>query len=345
MSREQIPRNGDKLHRVDAEDVQRVAADGLQALCDGAGEAVEPHEQADEQKAGGGIQQDAQRAQGPLAHGNAVGALGKQSSHSGQSCAAQQDVQGAAGQGLVQPAVLLGQIADVKVGHDHGPLRKAEGQLPHQCGAPAQQHDAEHSPVCVFLREDIQDGVQQHPADQQREQIPHGAGGKELLPGISSGVGQPQQKAAGHLEGLGDAAGEVMERHVVAQQMQERSARRRDAVGLEQRSELLLDALADGALAETVAAGNEKGRHQGLTIDEREKRRERQPAGDLHGVEFGGVGQHDGDHAHALEHVEHADGVDGAGSGAFHEKGPSLRRPETCDQQAHTVKNDPFIRI
>ena len=100
-----------------------------------------------------------------------------------------------------------------------------------------------------------------------------------------------------------------------------------------------------GALAETVAAGNEKGRHQGLTIDEREKRRERQPAGDLHGVEFGGVGQHDGDHAHALEHVEHADGVDGAGSGAFHEKGPSLRRPETCDQQAHTVKNDPFIRI
>ena len=81
---------------------------------------------------------------------------------------------------------------------------------------------------------------------------------KELLPGISSGVRQPQQKAAGHLEGLGDAAGEVMERHVVAQQMQERSARRRDAVGLEQRSELLLDALADGALAETVAAGNEK---------------------------------------------------------------------------------------
>ena len=299
----------------------------------------------DEQKAGGGIQQDAQRAQGPLAHGDAVGALGKQSSHSGQSCAAQQDVQGAAGQGLVQPAVLLGQIADVKVGHDHGPLRKAEGQLPHQCGAPAQQHDAEHSPVCVFLREDIQDGVQQHPADQQREQIPHGAGGKELLPGISSGVGQPQQKAAGHLEGLGDAAGEVMERHVVAQQMQERSAHRRDAVGLEQRSELLLDALADGALAETVAAGNEKGRHQGLTIDKREKRRERQPAGDLHGVEFGGVGQHDGDHAHALEHVEHADGVDGAGSGAFHEKGPSLRRPETGDQQAHTVKNDPFIRI
>ena len=73
----------------------------------------------------------------------------------------------------------------------------------------AQQHDAEHSPVCVFLREDIQDGVQQHPADQQREQIPHGAGGKELLPGISSGVGQPQQKAAGHLEGLGDAAGEA----------------------------------------------------------------------------------------------------------------------------------------
>ena len=199
--------------------------------------------------------------------------------------------------------------------------------------------------MCVFLREDIQDGVQQHPADQQREQIPHGAGGKELLPGISSGVGQPQQKAAGHLEGLGDAAGEVMERHVVAQQMQERSAHRRDAVGLEQRSELLLDALADGALAETVAAGNEKGRHQSLTIDEREKRRERQPAGDLHGVEFGGVGQHDGDHAHALEHVEHADGVDGAGSGAFHEKGPSLRRPETGDQQAHTVKNDPFIRI
>ena len=57
------------------------------------------------------------------------------------------------------------------------------------------------------------------------------------------------------------------------------------------------------------------------------------------------MGQHDGDHAHALEHVEHADGVDGAGSGAFHEKGPSLRRPETGDQQAHTVKNDPFIRI
>ena len=114
---------------------------------------------------------------------------------------------------------------------------------------------------------------------------------------------------------------------------------------------LLMVPIAFGMLLANIPEANlavqyhEKGRHQGLTIDEREKRRERQPAGDLHGVEFGGVGQHDGDHAHALEHVEHADGVDGAGSGAFHEKGPSLRRPETCDQQAHTVKNDPFIRI
>ena len=105
---------------------------------------------------------------------------------------------------------------------------------------------------------------------------------------------------------------------IMNDKMQHRGEERGVAKGLEQAFELLVDALADGALAETVAAGNEKGRHQGLTIDEREKRRERQPAGDLHGVEFGGVGQHDGDHAHALEHVEHADGADGAGFGSFH---------------------------
>ena len=164
---EQIPGDGDQLHRVDAENVEGIAANGLQALGKGAVEPVQPQEQPDEQVAGRGVQQDAQRAEGPFAHGDAVGAAGEQGTHGGQRSAAQQQVQGAAGQGLVQPAVLFGQIADVQVRHDDRALGQAEGQLPDQAGAPAQQHTAQYRPVCVGFREDIQDAVQQDPAHQQ----------------------------------------------------------------------------------------------------------------------------------------------------------------------------------
>ena len=63
------------------------------------------------------------------------------------------------------------------------------------------------------------------------------------------------------------------------------------------------------------------------------------------GVKLCRVGKDNGQHSDAFQQVEHAKAAYSAGLGAFHEKGPSLRRPETGDQQAHTVKNDPFIRI
>ena len=112
----------------------------------------------------------------------------------------------------------------------------------------------------------------------------------------------------------------------MADQVQHRGAHRCDAVGLQQALELLLNAFFYRPFPEAVAAGDKKGRHQSLTVDKGEKGCQRQSAADLYRVKLGSVGQHDGDHAQALQQVEHPDGIVGAGFGAFHEKGPSLRR-------------------
>ena len=90
---------------------------------------------------------------------------------------------------------------------------------------------------------------------------------------------------------------------------------------LEQGLELLLDAFVDGALAEAVAAGNKKGGHQRFAVSE-QRERERGDVVGAERVKLCGVRKDDGQHTGTLQHVEHADGVDGAGSGAFHEKGP-----------------------
>ena len=79
-----------------------------------------------------------------------------------------------------------------------------------------------------------------------------------------------------------------------------------------------MDAFADGALAEAVAAGNKESGHQRFAIDEREKRGQGQAADRLHGIKLGGMRKNDDQHTGTLEHVEHADGADGAGFGSFH---------------------------
>ena len=214
--------------------------------------------------------------------------------------------------------LLFGKEADIEVGHHHGTLDQAEGQLPHKARAPAQQDAACHSPWNIALREDVQDHIQQHPAYHQRQQIPHRPAGEELLPEILGRVGQAQQKAAGDLDGLADGAGQILERLIMNDKVQHTGEQRRIKVRLEQAFQLLVDALVDGALAEAVAAGDKKSGHQRFAVDEREECRQRKAADRLHGVKLSGMRKNDGEHTGTLEHVEHADGAGGAGSGSFH---------------------------
>ena len=137
-------------------------------------------------------------------------------------------------------------------------------------------------------------------------------------------MGQAQHKAACYLIGLKQAAGQVVEAAVVHDQVQHTGEQGGVQIRLEQAFALLLDAFGNRALAEAVAAGNVKGRHQRFAVDEREKCGKRKPIAELQRVKFGRVGQNDGDHAGALEQVEHANGVYGAGFGALHEKGSFL---------------------
>ena len=156
-------------------------------------------------------------------------------------------------------------------------------------------------------------------------------------------MGQAQQKAARHLDGLPDAAGQVVERRIVADQIQQRGEQCGVQIRLEQAFELLVDALGNGALAEAVAAGNKKGGHQRFPVDEGEKRRQGQAVAEVHRVKLGGMGQHDGDHAAAFHHVEHPDGVDGAGLGSLHGK-RSFLAPFGAEKAAAQMKCTKFKR-
>ena len=71
-------------------------------------------------------------------------------------------------------------------------------------------------------------------------------------------MGQTQQKAARHLDALSHGAGQIVKGFIMNDEVQHRGEHRSVAKGLEQAFELLVDALADGALAEAVAAGNKK---------------------------------------------------------------------------------------
>ena len=119
--------------------------------------------------------------------------------------------------------------------------------------------------------------------------------------------------------------------------VQHRGKDRSITKGLEQAFELLVDALADGALAEAVAAGNKKGRHQCFAVDKANKGSQRQATLQLKRIKFRSVPQHDGQHSCALEHIKHPNGVDSAGLGCFHERflpcagqTPLEKKPDTA---------------
>ena len=104
-----------------------------------------------------------------------------------------------------------------------------------------------------------------------------------------------------------------------------------------------MDALADGALAEAVAAGNKKGRHQRFAVDKADKGRQRQAALQLEWVKLRSVPQHDGQHPSALEHIKHPDGVDSTGLGCFHERFLPCAGPIPLEKKAGYGANDQFL--
>ena len=248
---------------MDAEDVQRPLADGLHAVGDEIVHmALEEEQQRQHTQTGHRIQQDAHGAEGPFGHRDAVGALGGQHKARHSQRRGDHAELELPGQGPVEDLVLLGQIPDVERRNRDHALADAEGDLPGDADAPAQQHGAQHGPGYVWFGEDVQDDVQQDPRDHQREQIPHRPAGEEGLPGVDGGMGQAQRKTAEDLEGLSDSALDRAEGEIVDEKMEERRGKPGIKVGLEQRFELLVDALADGPLAEAVAAGDVERRHQ-----------------------------------------------------------------------------------
>ena len=156
-------------------------------------------------------------------------------------------------------------------------------------------------------------------------------------------MGQTQQKAARHLDALSHGAGQIVKGFIMNDEVQHRGEHRSVAKGLEQAFELLVDALADGALAEAVAAGNKKGCHQRFAVDKADKGRQRQTALQLEWVKLRSVPQHDGQHPSALEHIKHPDGVDSAGLGCFHERFLPCAGPIPLEKKAGYGANDQFL--
>ena len=119
-------------------------------------------------------------------------------------------------------------------------------------------------------------------------------------------MGQTQQKAACHLDAFSHGAGQIVKGFIMNDEVQHRGEHRSVAKGLEQAFELLVDALADGALAEAVAAGDVERRHQGLPVGEQIKGHGRDGRRGTHRIQLGGVREHDGQHSDALEKIKHA---------------------------------------
>ena len=156
-------------------------------------------------------------------------------------------------------------------------------------------------------------------------------------------MGQTQQKTASHLDALAQGAGQVVKSLIMNDKMQHRGEHRSVAKGLEQAFELLVDALADGALAEAVAAGDEKGRHQCFAVDKDQKGGQRQAVRQLERIKLRSVSQHDGQHPCALEHIKHPDGADSAGLGCFHERFLPCAGPIPLKKKAGYGANDRFL--
>ena len=133
-------------------------------------------------------------------------------------------------------------------------------------------------------------------------------------------MGQAQCKAAQHLVGLVGGVVQAAEQAVMDDKMEHGGGNAGIDVRLEQRFELLVDTLADGALAEAVAAGNVKSRHQGFAVGEHAKGQRVDVAGIAHGVKLTGVGKDDGQHADTLEQIEHAQRICGTAFGSLHKK-------------------------
>ena len=126
-------------------------------------------------------------------------------------------------------------------------------------------------------------------------------------------------------------------------EMQHCGENRSVAKGLEQAFELLVDALADGALAEAIAAGDKKGRHQRFAVDKAQKGSQGQAVRQLERIKLCGVPQHDGQHPCALEHIKHPDGADSAGLGCFHERFLPCAGPIPLKKKAGYGANDRFL--
>ena len=106
---------------------------------------------------------------------------------------------------------------------------------------------------------------------------------------------------------------------IVDEEVEHRGGDARINVRLEQSRHLLVDALADGTLAEAVAAGDVERGHQGFAVGEHTKGQQVDAAG-THRIQLTGVREHDGQHTDALEQVEHAKRIGRAGFGTLHEK-------------------------
>src|SRR5699024_8928453 len=110
-----------------------------------------------------------------------------------------------------------------------------------------------------------------------------------------------QQKAGQDLLALCDGVRPGAEEMVVQKQMQPCRGQRRVEEGGQDAPQLLLDAFADGALAETETAGYVESRHQRFAVDEQQKAGDAQPAAQVDGIGFSCVYKDDGGHAYAFE--------------------------------------------
>ena len=112
----QVPGHCRELHGVDAEDIQRAAAHRLNEVGDWV--VQQPlyfHKQDDETEAHNAVQQDADRAHGPLAQGDAVRFASQQYTQGDAQRRCQQAQDGQRPELFLKQALFLGQKPDVQV--------------------------------------------------------------------------------------------------------------------------------------------------------------------------------------------------------------------------------------
>ena len=340
LGRKQIPGHRNQFHCMQAEDIEGPAAHPVQEVGQGVfTAAAQPDKEGDDPQADDAVDEDAHGAQGPLAHGHIVGGAGQDGPHRRHRHADRRRREQPGQPGLLQPAALFHDVAQIEVGHHRHALGQAEGQLPHKAGAPAQDGRDGHRAGYVPLGKGVEQDVQDDPAYGHGQQVPHGPAGEDVHPEIIGGVGQPQQKARQDLLAFGDGHLPRAEEVVVQKQMQPRRSQRRVQEGRQDAPQLLLDAFAHRPLAETVPAGYVEGGHQRLPVDEQKKTCDGQTAAQIDGIGFGRMHKDDGGHAYALEQVEHPKSVDRARFGSFHRR-VLLAEIKNSFQQARRKRKD-----